>query len=154
MILAGPEAPSSFHQPTSVARGKGPSGKVWQAQTTRATKAAPAMRTKQTIFIAPPRPRLKRHALDSDQARQLLSFSVRNFSLAASLTQKWKQTATFTSRLRMPAEPTSEPLAPRFRLAQGGVRFGKQYSIGQRRSFHLASNQATRSKFASRMSSR
>src|SRR4029077_15869180 len=77
MILAGPEAPSSFHQPTSVARGKGPSGKVSQAQTTRATKAAPAMRTKQTIFIAPPRLRLKRHTLDSDQARQLVSFSVR-----------------------------------------------------------------------------
>src|SRR5438477_13119607 len=51
-------------------------------------------------------------------------------SLAASLTQKWKQTATFTSRLKMPPETTSERLAPRVRLAQGGVRFGKQYSVG------------------------
>jgi hypothetical protein len=59
-------------------------------------------------------------------------------SLAASLTQKWKQTATFTSRLRMPAETTSEGLAPRFRLALGGARFGKQYSLGQRRNFHSA----------------
>ena len=57
-------------------------------------------------------------------------------SLAASLTQKWKQTATFTSRLKMPLGTTSERLAPRFRLAQGGVRFGKQYLVGQRRSFH------------------
>jgi len=39
---------------------------------------------------------------------------------------RWKQTATFTSRLRMPAETTSERLAPRFRLAQGGARFGKE----------------------------
>jgi hypothetical protein len=38
-------------------------------------------------------------------------------SPAASLTQKWKQTATFTWRLRMPPETTSERLAPRFRLA-------------------------------------
>src|SRR5437762_13503705 len=59
-------------------------------------------------------------------------------SLAASLTQKWKQTATFTSRLKMPPGTTSERLAPRFRLAQSGVRFGKQYSVGQRRSFHSA----------------
>src|SRR5260370_41364412 len=48
-------------------------------------------------------------------------------SLAASLTQKWKQTATFTSRLKMPPETTSERLAPRFRLAQRGVRFGKVF---------------------------
>src|SRR5205814_7771122 len=39
-------------------------------------------------------------------------------SLAASLTQKWKQTATFTSRLKMPPGTTSERLAPRFRLGQ------------------------------------
>ena len=47
-------------------------------------------------------------------------------SLAASLTQKWKQTATFTLRLKMPPETTSERLAPRFRLDQSGVRFGKE----------------------------
>jgi len=29
--------------------------------------------------------------------------------------------------------PTSERLAPRFRLAKGGVRFGKQYSVGQQK---------------------
>src|SRR5205823_2068055 len=40
--------------------------------------------------------------------------------------------------------PTSERLAPRFRLAQSGVRFGKQYSVGQRRSFHSASRPRTR----------
>src|SRR3982751_4985122 len=33
----------------------------------------------------------------------------------------------------MPPETTSERLAPRFRFAQGGVRFGKQYSVGRRR---------------------
>src|SRR5205809_967078 len=32
-------------------------------------------------------------------------------SLAASLTQKWKQTATSTSRLKMPPETTSEPIS-------------------------------------------
>ena len=29
----------------------------------------------------------------------------------------------------------SERLAPRFRLAQSGARFGKQYSVGQRQKF-------------------
>jgi len=68
-------------------------------------------------------------------------------SPAASLTQKSKQMATFISRLKMPRETTSERLAPRFRLAQSGVRFGKQYSIGQRRSFHSAVKTAHGLKF-------
>ena len=57
---------------------------------------------------------------------------------------KWKQTATFTSRWKMPPETMWEQLAPRFRLAQSGVRFGKPYSVGQRRSFHSASRLRTR----------
>ena len=40
--------------------------------------------------------------------------------------------------------PTPELLAPKFPLAQSGVRFGKQYSVGQRRSFHSASRRRTR----------
>src|SRR4030095_13005779 len=51
MILAGPEASSSFHQPTSVARGKGPSGKVSQPQMISAIRPAPAKRTKQPGFM-------------------------------------------------------------------------------------------------------
>jgi hypothetical protein len=42
-------------------------------------------------------------------------------SLAASLTQKWKQTATFTSRLKMPPETTSERLAPHVITVTGEV---------------------------------
>ena len=40
--------------------------------------------------------------------------------LAALLKQKWKQTATFTLRLRMLPETTLGRLAPRFRSAQSG----------------------------------
>src|SRR4030095_12581916 len=51
MILAGPEAPSSFHQPTSVARGKGPSGNVSQPQMMSGIRPAPAVRRKQQEFM-------------------------------------------------------------------------------------------------------
>src|SRR5437879_974715 len=67
--------------------------------------------------------------------------------------QKWKQTVTFTSRLWMPTAPTLERLAPKFPLVQSGATFGKQYSAGRRRSFHLALKPRTGSKLASRMSS-
>ena len=62
-------------------------------------------------------------------------------SLAASLTQKWKQMVTFTSRLKMLPEMESELLAPKSQLAQNGVRFGKQYSVGQRRNFQALSRE-------------
>jgi len=38
----------------------------------------------------------------------------------ASLMQKWKRTATFISRFKMPTETMAELLAPKFRLAQSG----------------------------------
>ena len=67
--------------------------------------------------------------------------------LAASLTQKWKQTATFTSCLRMQPETTLGRSAPRFRLAQSGARFGKRCLVGLHRSFHSASSRARALKF-------
>src|SRR4029077_1479369 len=67
---------------------------------------------------------------DVDLTRECRQKKSGMLSLAASLRQKWKQMATFTSRLRMPPETTSERLVPRFRLAQDGLRFGKQYSVG------------------------
>ena len=53
----------------------------------------------------------------------------------ASLMQKWKQTVTFTLRFKMPTARTPEPSAPKFLLAQNGVRFDKWCSAGRSKKF-------------------
>src|SRR6478672_8133297 len=57
----------------------------------------------------------------------------------ASLMQKWKQTAIFTLRFKMLTARTPELSAPKFLLAQNGVRFGKLCSAGRSRSSHSRS---------------
>jgi hypothetical protein len=52
----------------------------------------------------------------------------------ASLMQKWKRTAIFTLRFKMLTARTPELSAPKFLLAQNGVRFGKLCSAGRSRS--------------------
>src|SRR6266436_9036316 len=62
---------------------------------------------------------------------------------AESLTQKWKQTVTFTLRFKMLTARTPELSAPKFLLAQNGVRFDKWCSAGRSRSFHSRSRACT-----------
>ena len=50
----------------------------------------------------------------------------------ASLMQKWKRTAIFTLRFKMLTGRTPELSAPKFLLAQNGVRFDKWCSAGER----------------------
>jgi hypothetical protein len=61
----------------------------------------------------------------------------------ASLMQKWKRTAIFTLRFKMLTARTPELSAPKFLLAQNGVRFGKLCSAGRSRSFHSRSRACT-----------
>jgi hypothetical protein len=56
--------------------------------------------------------------------------------------------------LKMPTATAWELLAPRFQLAQSGVRFGKLCLAGRHRSFRSTSKPPIRSKFASHASSR
>ena len=62
---------------------------------------------------------------------------------AALLTQKWKQTVIFTLRFKMLTARTPELSAPKFLLAQNGVRFDKWCSAGRSRSFHSRSRACT-----------
>src|SRR5262249_4052174 len=71
---------------------------------------------------------------------------------AASLTQKWKQTATYTLRFKTPTARTAELSVQRFLLAQNGVRFDKLCSAGRSRSFHSRSRQCTTSQLPSTLS--
>ena len=53
----------------------------------------------------------------------------------ASLMQKWKRTAIFTLRFKMLTARTPELSAPKFLLAQNGVRFDKWCSAGRKQKF-------------------
>ena len=67
---------------------------------------------------------------------------------SASLMQKWKQTVTFTLRFKMLTARTPEPSAPKFLLAQNGVRFDKWCSAGRSRRFRSRSRACTTLQFA------
>ena len=69
----------------------------------------------------------------------------------ASLMQKWKRTAIFTLRFKMLTARTPELSAPKFLLAQNGVRFGKLCSAGRSRSFHSRSRACATLQFAERV---